>query len=141
MSVFMFAATCAGFFTGISNVGAPPLLAALIHYNAPKAIARGVLPISFMVGIVFRVGFTTAIGGYNWAAWRAIVAMVLGGVTGVVVGDHIGALIDDRLFLLVLSWLLLFAAVALLGAPLWLDAVLAAGAITSVAIVNKLVRK
>lgn len=107
-----------GFSGGMSNIASSPLVIVVISYNFPKTLARGTLPFIFLAVTWTRLFYAAQQGDVNLVnSLPETAAMISGGLIALAVGNRIAAKLSSDQFILIVTCMLLLAALTLGNAP------------------------
>jgi hypothetical protein len=90
-----------------------------LWYSVPNRAMRSVMPPTAATCYFLRFVYLLLTHGYDASCWMAYVAVVTGGMAGLLVGNHVseGSAVSAEFVALSVSWLLLLAALALGEVP------------------------
>ena len=108
-----------GFMNGIVGVGGPPVMIVALWMKVPPTTLRGFIPQTGFLSFVVRDAMTLAAGRYELGAWEMYAAAVMGAVAGLYVGIELGGRLAKDVYVILVCWLLLFAAVAIAQLSAW----------------------
>ena len=121
---FLVAALFSGFLSGSSGIGGPPFFLAIIAFDLPPTVVRGTLPLCFTIVYAIRNVWTFADGDFRLECWPEYVAMVNGGIAGVIFGNVWGSKLSRSTFVSFTFVLLLEASLTMLDSPLLVNLVI-----------------
>lgn len=130
--VMILAAIPSGFFGGAITVGAPPIAVVALLMNFPKKLVRWLIPVSLEIIWIVRNIYNVAValnkdnsnitgdtGAESSLSFFQVyfapdnLAMVSGGLVGVVIGNQIGKIIPEEIFVRLVAFLLFLAGLTL----------------------------
>ena len=108
------AGAVAGLGQGLSGVGGPPLMIFVLWFQLPPMMVRATIPLSFLSAGLIQFTYGIVRSQYNWAMWLVYIHVVVGGLMGLLLGNHIGRRISGPMFTVFLLSLLFLACLSLL---------------------------
>ena len=111
------ATAVSGFLTGVTGIGALPIVFVGILFGIPPFLLRNTLPFIAFADFLFRFLGSLSLGRYDPDAWMLYVAAAFGAGCGVPLGVEFGRGLPQDTFVLCACWLSIFAGLTISGMP------------------------